>query len=191
MENLSAYLAKQPKPGKGVGTLTADETRALYAGIAKSESGHNYNAVNQIGYLGKYQMGSAALVEQGFIKPEYYKKYGPGNAFMSDPNAWTGKDGVSSKESFLAAPAAQERAMEGLTATNYSRMVKTGAIQPGDDPATVAGMLQTAHLLGASGATAWRNGKGGSDANGVTGDTYFAKGKYAIATLTKDGTSVV
>jgi hypothetical protein len=136
-------------------------------------------------------MGSAALVEQGYIKPEYYKKYGPQNSFLNNPDAWTGKDGVNSKETFLAAPAAQEKAMEGFTATNYSRMVKTGAIQPGDDPATVAGMLQTAHLLGAGGATAWRNGKGGSDANGVTGDTYFAKGKYAIATLTKDGTSVV
>ena len=190
MENLAIYLGKQPKPAKKVGTLTADETRALYAGIAKSESGHNYNAVNNIGYLGKYQMGSAALVEQGYIKPEYYKKYGPNNSFMSNPDAWTGKDGVNSKEAFLAAPAAQETAMEGLTATNYNRMVKTGAIQPGDDPATVAGMLQTAHLLGAGGATAWRNGKGGQDANGVTGDTYFAKGKYAIATLTKDGTSV-
>jgi len=190
MENLATYMGKQPKPAKGVGTLTADETKALYAGIAKSESGHNYAAVNQIGYLGKYQMGAAALVEQGYIKPEFYKKYGPQNNLLNNPDAWTGKDGVTSKDSFLAAPAAQEKAMEGLTATNYNRMVKTGAIQPGDDPATVAGMLQTAHLLGAGGATAWRNGKGGSDANGVTGDTYFAKGKYAIATLTKDGTSV-
>ena len=62
-------------------------------------------------------------------------------------------------------------------------MCKIGAItadQPAED---IAGMLAVSHLLGAGGAKSWRNGSGGADAYGTTGDQYFQKGKYAVAVL--------
>lgn len=189
-QNLQDYVSKQPDPAAGVGTLTKDETKALYTGIALSESTHNYSAVNQLGYVGKYQFGAAALVEQGYVKPEYYQRYGPGNSVLDNPEAWTGKDGVSSKDGFLSSPGVQEKVMQGYTQTNYDRMVRNGAIKPSDDNATVAGMLQTAHLLGAGGANTWRKTGAGADANNVTGATYFNRGKYAVQTLTNNGSIV-
>jgi hypothetical protein len=44
-------------------------------------------------------------------------------------------------------------------------------------------MLATSHLLGATGAKKWREGLGGADANGTTGDQYFQKGAFATTIL--------
>jgi hypothetical protein len=96
------------------------------------------------------------------------------------PDAWTGKDGINSKNDFLTNPAVQEKAMDQNLQNNYNAMAKNGAIQPGDNPGTVAGMLQTAHLLGAGGANTWRRTGGGADANGTTGATYFNRGRAAV-----------
>jgi hypothetical protein len=62
-------------------------------------------------------------------------------------------------------------------------MVANGAITADMPPEEVGGMLATSHLLGATGAKNWRNGSGGADAFGTTGDQYFQKGKYAISVL--------
>jgi hypothetical protein len=188
--NLSGYLQRQPDPAAAVGTLTRDETKALFAGVGLSESTHNYTAVNQLGYVGKYQFGAAALVDQGYINREYYQRYGPSNEILKNPAAWTGKDGVTSREGFLAAPAVQEKVMQSYSETNYRQLVRNGGIKPTDDKSTVAGMLQTAHLLGAGGAANWRKTGQGSDANNVTGGTYFNRGRYAVETLTRNGSFV-
>ena len=62
-------------------------------------------------------------------------------------------------------------------------MCKSGAITADMPPEDVGGMLMVAHLLGAGGANSWRMGKGGHDDNGTTGETYFNRGKYAVAVL--------
>ena len=187
LKNLSAYLAKQPDPSGTIPGMTKDETKALLTGIGASESSGNYQAVNQYNYIGKYQFGAGALTDQGFIKPEYYQKYKGSNAVLDDPNAWTGASGISSKEEFLNNPDVQEQVMLNQAQSNYKTMLKSGAIRPDDDPATIGGMIQTAHLLGASGAAKWRATGQGQDANNVTGGTYFNKGKYSISSLTIDG----
>ena len=64
--------------------------------------------------------------------------------------------------------------------SNAKTLKRIGGSQSGDSPATTGGMLQTAHLLGAGGAKKWRNGGGGSDANGTTGIAYFNKGRHAV-----------
>lgn len=184
-----SYLdrADNPTPPSGVGNLSADEVKALKTQIAYSESGFNYGVVEaQRGnYLGKYQMGTAALVDQGYIKPDAYKLYG--TAAVQYPSSWSGKDGISSKESFLNNGSVQEKAMDNLLQRNYSTMLKTGGIRSTDDPSTVAGMLSTSHLLGAGGATTWRVSGVGADANNTTGTTYFNQGRYAIDVLSKRG----
>ena len=194
MANLPEALAKQPDPSRGIGTLTKDETKAYMATIGQSESNGKYNTVNSIGYVGKYQMGAAALVDQGYISKELYQKYGGSNKVLDDPAAWSGpaavQNGITSKDAFLNAPAAQEDAMQKYTESNYKALVKNGTIQPGDDSATVAGAMASAHLLGPGGAYKTRYGEGGSDAYGTTGASYVAKGKYAINTLTKNGSLV-
>lgn len=183
--------ATTPNPESGVGSLTKEQTRALMTQISYNESDGDYTAVNkQTKYIGRYQMGAAALVETGHISKAAFEQYGGlkgGNKALSDPNAWTGKDGVKSQEDFLNNPAAQEKAMLGYTKINYDRMVRNGAIKNTDDPSIVGGMLQTAHLLGAGGANNWRKTSSGQDANNTTGATYFNRGRYAIDTLAGQG----
>ena len=72
--------------------------------LGNRESSGNYKSVNSAGYLGKYQMGEAALKDSGYYDndPNYYKNDWTGK--------WTGKDGVYSKSDFLNNPIAQENA---------------------------------------------------------------------------------
>ena len=81
----------------------------------------------------------------------------------------------------------QERTMDNLLQRNYDTLVRTGGIKSGDDPSTVGGMLSTSHLLGAGGATKWRETGVGQDANKTTGGTYFNQGRYAMNVLSTGG----
>jgi len=171
-------LRNQPDPTGTVGNLSKDQMTAYLAQIGKSESGGNYNTTNQLGYVGKYQMGYQALIDQGYVKSSVTS-----NAQLDNPNSWTGKDGITDKSSWLGNGSVQESAMISYTQTNYTAMVKNGAITADMPPEDVGGMLAASHLLGAGGANTWRKGGGGADANGTTGDTYFQKGKFAISVL--------
>jgi hypothetical protein len=175
-----------PNPPGGVGNLSKEQARGLMTQISYNESGGDYKAENQYGFVGRYQMGAAALVDAGYISRAAYEQYGGaagGNKSLNDPAAWTGKDGVSSKDDFKNNTGAQENAMYANTKLNYDRMLKNGAIKPDDDPGIVGGMLQTAHLLGSTGAKNWRNTGAGQDANNTTGSSYFNRGRYGVETL--------
>ena len=171
-------LRNQPVPTGTVGNLSKDQMTAYLAQIGKSESGGNYNTTNQLGYVGKYQMGYQALIDQGYVKSSVTS-----NAQLDNPNSWTGKDGITDKSGWLGNGSVQESAMMSYTQTNYTAMVKNGAITADMPPEDVGGMLAASHLLGAGGANTWRKGGGGADANGTTGNTYFQKGKYAVSVL--------
>jgi hypothetical protein len=177
--------ASNPNPPGGVGNLSTIETKALMTQVAFKESNLNYSAteIKRGNYLGKYQIGSAVLVDQGYIKPDAYKKYG--TAAVQYPSSWTGKNNITSKEAFLSNTGVQENTMYTLLNSNYQTMVKTGAIKPTDNKETVSGMLSTAHLLGAGGATTWRKTGLGQDTNDTTGTQYFNAGRYANTVLSK------
>jgi len=46
------------------------ELDLYYEAIGERESGGDYKVVNNIGFLGKYQMGEMALVDAGYYKPK-------------------------------------------------------------------------------------------------------------------------
>jgi hypothetical protein len=178
-----SVLQNQPLPIKNIGNLTSSQTQGLLSQIGYNESGGNYNITggSNGNYLGKYQIGASALVDQGYITKSAFNT--EGNAAVNDPNAWTGKNGIGSSSDFLNNPSIQESVMTTFTSNNYNSLLKNGGIQPGDDPGTVGGMLQVAHLLGAGGANTWRNTGSGSDAFGTTGSQYFNQGKYGVNVL--------
>ena len=171
-------LRNQPEPVGKVGNLSKDQLTSYMAQIGKSESSGNYSAVNELGYLGKYQFGYQALIDEGYIKSSVTS-----NGQMSNANSWTGKDGITSKESFLANKTIQESTMVGYTKKNYTQLLSNGTVTQDTTVDEVGGLLAVSHLLGAGGAKTWRNTGGGADANGTTGDTYFQKGKFAVAVL--------
>jgi hypothetical protein len=150
-------------------------------GFNKSRFVTEYEVVNTIGYVGKYQFGYQALKDLGYLTSDCAS-----NAQMNNPNKWKGKNGIDSLNTFLktsAGHAEQETAICEYTKRNYTSMVQRGAITKEMKPEEVAGMLAVSHLLGAGGANSWRKGQGGEDAYGTTGDKYFQNGKYAVAVL--------
>jgi len=171
-------VRNQPEATREIGPLSKDDLTAYYAQIGQSESSMKYDAENELGYLGKYQMGLPALKDAGFVRSDVKSLSDLDNA-----NSWTGKDGISSKDAFKQNPKIQESAMEDYTERNYTAMVANGAITADMPKEEVGGMLATSHLLGATGAKNWRATGQGADANGTTGGNYFQKGKYAVAQM--------
>jgi len=176
--------ADNPNPPGGIGPLTQAQTKGLMTQLGWNESSFNYASVNQYNFMGKYQIGAAALVDQGYVKPDAFKL--AGNQCLDNPSSWTTKaqnEGIDSKQAFLKNGAFQEKVMYNLLQANYNQLNRTGGIKSGDDQCTVAGALAAAHLLGAGGSKTWRTTGGGSDANGTTGTTYFNMGRYAVDVL--------
>lgn len=185
---VAAFNAQTPPPG-GVGSLSQTQTQALMAQIGHNESSGNYGATGGAGgnYLGKYQVGAAELVDQGYISMAAYKA--DGNSAVYDPNAWTGLNGISSADDYLSNSSIQDQVMYNELNANYNSLVNKGAISSASDSGTVGGLLQVAHLLGAGGANTWANTGSGADAFGTTGQTYFNNGKFATSVLANAATS--
>lgn len=180
--------ADAPDPADGVGSLTKQQTKGLFTAIAVSESGDkmDYQAENQFGYVGRYQMGAAALVDAGYIHKSAYEQYrvsGNPNEALNHPSSWTGKGGVRSKGDFKSNSSAQEDAMQTNANNNYNQLVRSGVINKDSSPSQVGGYLMSAHLVGAGGAKKFATGGGGKDAFGTTAADYYNRGSDAVNRL--------
>lgn len=139
------------------------------------ESSNNYKAVNRLNYLGKYQMGAAMLTDLGYVKK------GSKNRDLDNPSSWTGKSGITSKESWLNSPSVQETAMDAELVQNEKSLKRLKVIDSSSTEQEICGYLATSHLLGTGGARDMKNGKVKSDANGVTGNAYYDLGYKAAS----------
>jgi hypothetical protein len=171
----TSSLINQPDPQGGLGNLDSTGMKAYMAQTGYSESGGDYTVTNQLGYLGKYQMGAGALIDAGYVKP------GTSQAGLSDPNNWTGKDGMSSSGDFLGNPAVQEQTMYNYTKSNYNSLVSKGIITSDTSAADT----------GAGGAANWYATGSGNDANGTTGTDYFNRGRYSQVVLAANASTTV
>jgi hypothetical protein len=110
-------------------------TSTYYDEIAKRESGSDivktplnssarYGATNSYNYLGKYQMGTAAMVDAGLYS-------GPIQSATQiwDDTKWTAKAiglGITSKATFLESPSGQEAAIQAFTDKNWGYAISYG-----------------------------------------------------------------
>lgn len=174
-------IRSQPEASTTVGNLTKDQTTALMAQLGRSESGGEadpYSAKNDLGYVGKYQMGYQALIDLGYVKSSVSS-----NSQLTNPNSWTGKDGMDNLDNFYAAKDVQEKIGLEYMNRNYNQLVKDGVITQNDPPETVGGLLQVS-WFGAGNAKQWREGKlPDVDKNGNPYAEYFQRGKYAISQM--------
>lgn len=168
---------EEPLPAFSEINVLGSDTQAYINAIGQRESSNAYDAVNTLGYVGRFQFGAAALKDTGYISLDASNK----NSSLNDPANWTVKDGINSLEDFLAAKEIQEKAMVLYTEKNYKYLLANGGISSNDDKKTIAGMLAGSHLLGAGGMKKWRRGSGGRDAYGTTGDEYFNIGSNSVA----------
>lgn len=148
----------------------------FYEALGFSESGGNYSSVNKFGYLGKYQMGEAALIDSG-----YYKKKSPYNNDWS--GTWSGKNGVSSKDDFLKSPKAQEEAQMDFKKAQWLQIKSLGLDKYvgkmiNGVEITPSGILGAAHLKGPGGVKKYleSNGKNNpKDGFGTSVENYMKK----------------
>lgn len=156
--------------GTNIGDLGIDYD-AYAATLGQRESGNNYQAVNTLGYLGKYQFGAMALEDVGLVKPGVGKK---GLRALNNPSNWTIEGG---KETFLNSPEIQEAAMKTLTTRNFKTLKRIGVLNENSSPDQIAGALATSHLLGPGGAKeVILKGVNKQDAYGTSGYSYYALG---------------
>jgi Ca2+-binding RTX toxin-like protein len=150
---------------------------AFLNALGERESGGNYAAVNQFGYLGKYQFGELALRDIGYYTADGTSK----NDWK--PGFWTGKNGIDSKQEFLANHSVQESAIRDYMKLQW-QYVKGAWAYEGQTldgvKITVSGMLAGAHLVGAGNLKDYLL-SGGDDApadgNGVGVKSYVTQFK--------------
>lgn len=164
----------------GPNGLSSDQYERYRNAIGARESGNRYDATeaNRGNYLGRYQLGAAALEDGGYLKPGAFKREGA--AAVNNPANWTGKNGVTSKQSYLGNPQAQDTAFNDYTARNEKALERMGVITPNSTPEERGGYLAAAHLTGPGGAKALKDGKVGKDANGTPNSQYYGIGASAV-----------
>ena len=145
----------------------------FFEALGQRESSGNYEVINPIGYLGKYQMGKLALIDAG-----YYKNDGTKSNKFLDKN-WTGKDGIRSKEEFLKNPKAQENAVRIHMSVQWKYVLNKDLDRYMETKAqgylvTISGALAGIHLVGIRSLELFlKNGVIKSDGNEVAITTYI------------------
>lgn len=149
--------ATPPPFRKPISSSSSTGKDKIFLNALKSkESSNDYGVVNQLGYLGAYQMGAMALADIGYVKR------GTKNRDLSNPKVWL----KGNKTSFLSSKASQDRAAVALLKKNRGYLRKE---LKGKSLNEQYGMLGAAHLLGAKGSKNLTS----VDANNVSGSSYY------------------
>lgn len=178
-DQVPEFQIELPKDGS---PKTFDEWSAYLNVLGKRESSDKWDAVNQFGYLGRYQMGLAALEDAGMVKSGTYKKAikdgmkNP-NRLLDDPSVWNIKGG---KDAFLGNPDVQNQAVKKYTDRNESALKGLGVLGEKTSPKDRLGYLMAAHLVGVGGAKDLKKGVVRSDANNTTALEYFELGRNVL-----------
>ena len=142
---------------------------AFLDALAMSESSDNYGAKNQFGYLGRYQMGKAALQDVGLKDAS--------GEWTEYANAL----GIYSNEDFLNSPDVQDMAIKECHKKvcgyiiAYDLNCYIGTIYQGVI-VTKSGLLAACHLVGARNMkNALQNGSVVKDGNGVPAHIYMKR----------------
>ena len=110
----------------------------FYRDLAMKESSNNHKIVNRLGYMGLYQMGTASLIDAGYID-------------RKDRKTWTGKYGIHSREDFLNDRQVQEIAIREYHEIVWRYLAPVHKYE-GETIAGItlskAGMISAAHLVG-------------------------------------------
>ncbi len=159
-----------------LGNLNSVQAFRLKAALGFKESSNNYQAVNSLNYIGKYQLGASALQTVRFCN-----SLAASNNNLDNPATWVGVLDISSKDAYLNSPKGQELSMDRLLETNYHYLLHFGVVSHDSPGPVVAGYLAVAHLLGPGGCIALKRGEVKSDANGTTATSYYHMGYQAAS----------
>lgn len=153
--------------------------------LAQRESGGDYGITNQYDFLGKYQFGEAALIDAGYYTHDGTSSSCPASQGGCDwRGTWTGRDGIYSREQFLASPQAQENAIRSYQSRTWGYIQNLGLDRYvgqtiGGIPITCDNLLTGYHLKGGGGLQTFLNSNGANDpadANGTRISEYLNLG---------------
>jgi len=170
--------------------LSRDQIQAVMDALGERESGNNYQGDNGIGYVGKYQFGTAALEDRGLLRAGTFAAEGERGVY-NDAN-WT-TAAAPSLQAFKDNAALQEQVMFDNMAANYANLRGETGRTPVIDPTTssperVGGLLAAAHIGGAGGARALATtGSVATDAFGTSTRDYYNLGFTAVALAGQPG----
>jgi X-Tfes, XVIPCD/Putative peptidoglycan binding domain len=160
-------------------------TRRLVASTVFTESnGGDLSITNQQGYVGRYQAGAGWLADAGYVdkgklavamtgyKSEWaWAESGGMTRFLQDNSNW--KQGLS-LEKYKQSSDLQDQAFKRNSDVAYQRAIDDQVLQPGDDPAKIAGFLKARHISGYGGAKGVLQGKSPrTDSNGTSNYDYY------------------
>ena len=167
-----------------------DETKEFFKALGYLESRENYEIRNKYGYIGKYQMGEAAMIDAGY----YIKKLKPGEHFNNDwSGSFTGKNGIYSVDDFLKNHEVQEIAQVEFKQKQWKYLENDGASKYlgqsiNGIKITQSGLLGGAHIGGQGKVLKFLKSNGKideTDANKVPVSTYIRKLKdYDVSEIT-------
>lgn len=185
---------------------TKDFYDKLKSALGMRESSNNYKAVNQFGYIGKYQFGATALIDLGYlarntsqqtlytltklIADEETPPIGSSEEVLAKHSSvmslnskyWLGKDGVySTKKGFLDRPEIQEKCIDRWLVILQKTLIRIKVIDNETTAQESGGFMCASHLIGCGGARDMKNGITKKDGNGVTGEIYYKLGYAAIS----------
>ena len=186
----------QPDPPGTVCSLTLIETKYLLAAIAQSESGSKgYAAVNTLGFIGKYQFGAQSLEDNGYIKKGTWastpastdKTSHKNSVIFNNPNNWTGMDGCTDVNTFLAnTQNCQEKCMVAFENKNCATLRKAGVITSSTTHEQIGGYLYACQF-GIGNAIKFAKGQPFKDAYGTDIQTEYNRGVAAIQLANNTG----
>ena len=166
------------------------QTCRLMVTLRARESSHDYQEVNQYGYLGAYQFGASALAVVGLVDNQAvhqaHRKVRKGlqpqhSQFLLNNANWIG----SNQQHFLNTPTLQDAAFISLANANVGQGFSTRALLK-SNPNRIAGYIAAAHLKGSGYADSWYlRGKDSKDGNGTRTSDYAALGEQAISKRTE------
>ncbi len=150
--------------------------------IKKRESGGNYKAVNQFGYMGAYQFGKPRLLDlgisiDGFGKTSYPQKYKNAKKMTKEEflNNKELQDEIFKKHCIELAKVIKLRYGHYLNKKINNVLV------------TLSGLVAGAHLVGLGGVKKWLSGDKVYDGNKVSVEEYIKKfGNYNLDDLIKE-----
>ena len=164
----------------------------IFKSLAMAESSGNISAVNDRGYVGKYQFGAAALETVGYLKQGTWKNRGKkGNAsLMANSNNWIGGTDAagnkrpSSLAEYISNEKMQDRGMYKLSQINRATLIKELGkdVWEGLTKHERAFMIGGSHLSGAT-SMAGQFKSGSFDTTDAYGTTSAHHGMIAAKSL--------
>lgn len=154
--------------------------------LGQRESSNKYDCVNSIGYCGKWQFGAPALIDFGYVRA------GTSTRSLAIKEVWTGKDGIQSREDFLAnKDNVQDKLILAYTRRHYKILSNMGVVGASDETGKVCGYLMAAHLKGPGGAKKLASGTDNADGYGTKASDYFKMGQAVNGNPSNEATKAV